>query len=189
MATDAQLKSAATPTPKRRWLQYSTRALLVVVTVLGVTLGIIHRRAERQRQAVAAIEAIGGRVHYEARVGWLEQTCPKDWACNVSIVYLEHTQVRDAELSILDGFPELRCLWLRGTHVSDAGVAHLGKLTGLEALGLQYTDLTDAGLIHLQGLTNLRVLYVMDTRVTDAGVSELQEALPNCLIGHSPASL
>jgi hypothetical protein len=188
MATDAQPEPIVKQTPEHRWLQYSTRALLIVVTVLGVTLGIVHRRAERQRQAVVAIEAIGGRVHYEARVGWLEQSCPKDWSCDVTIVYLEHTQMRDAELSLLDGFPKLRCLWLRGTHVSDAGFAHLEKLTGLEYLGLQYTDLTDVGLIHLRGLTKLRVLYVMDTRVTDAGVSELQDALPNCLIGHSQAT-
>jgi hypothetical protein len=65
MESEAQPETRATSKLKRRWLQFSTRALLAVVTVAGVTLGVIGQRAERQRKAVAAIKALGGDVVYE----------------------------------------------------------------------------------------------------------------------------
>jgi hypothetical protein len=50
--------------PDRRWAQLSLRTLLVIVTVLCVVLGMWIVPAERQRRAVAAIEAVGGSVEY-----------------------------------------------------------------------------------------------------------------------------
>ena len=51
-------------TPKRRWAQFSLATLLAVVTVLCVGLSLVIAPAERQRRAVAAIEALGGSVEY-----------------------------------------------------------------------------------------------------------------------------
>src|SRR5258708_658317 len=49
-------------TPKRRWAQFSLASMFVVVTVLCVWLSVVANRAHRQRDAVAAIEAVGGEV-------------------------------------------------------------------------------------------------------------------------------
>ena len=49
----------------RRWLQFSLRTLLVVMTAFTIPLGIIVNRAYEQREAVAAIEALGGAVIYD----------------------------------------------------------------------------------------------------------------------------
>jgi hypothetical protein len=50
---------------RRRWFQYSLRSFLVVLTALAVWLGVVVRRATEQREAVKAIEAIGGVVVYD----------------------------------------------------------------------------------------------------------------------------
>lgn len=50
---------------RRRWFQYSLRSFLVVVTALAVWLGVVVNRAREQREAVKAIEALGGSVMYD----------------------------------------------------------------------------------------------------------------------------
>jgi hypothetical protein len=51
-------------TPKRRWAQFSLATMFVAVTVLCVWLAVVVNRANRQRDAVAAIEALDGLVEY-----------------------------------------------------------------------------------------------------------------------------
>ena len=48
--------------PKRRWLQFSIRTVLLLVTLLCVGLSLWIAPAERQRRAVTAIETLGGAV-------------------------------------------------------------------------------------------------------------------------------
>ena len=58
MATDK-------PKTKRRWLQFSLRTMMVVVTVFCVWLGITAKRARDQKQAVEMIPGLPGLVYYE----------------------------------------------------------------------------------------------------------------------------
>ena len=55
--------------PKLRWLQFSIRTALLVVTLSCVGLAVWVASAERQRRAVAAIEALGGAVGYDDNEG------------------------------------------------------------------------------------------------------------------------
>ena len=59
----------------RRYLTFSLRTLFVLTTALAVWLGVIVNRAHRQREAVRAIEALGGTIEYERTAGpkWLRQ--------------------------------------------------------------------------------------------------------------------
>ena len=50
--------------PKRRWLQFSLRGLLLLMVVIAVPLGWRHR-VRQQRDAVAALEKAGCFVGYE----------------------------------------------------------------------------------------------------------------------------
>ena len=50
---------------RRRWLQFSLSSIFLLVTVLGVWLGIVVNQAREQREAVAAIKAAGGVVYYD----------------------------------------------------------------------------------------------------------------------------
>lgn len=51
--------------PSRCWFQYSLRSFLILLTALAVWLGVVVRRATEQREAVKAIEALGGAVIYD----------------------------------------------------------------------------------------------------------------------------
>lgn len=49
----------------RRWLQFSLRGFLVVLTTGCLWLGWKVERAREQREAVAAIKELGGTVYYD----------------------------------------------------------------------------------------------------------------------------
>ncbi len=51
--------------PRRRWMQFSLRGFLVVLTIGCLWLGWQVNRAREQREAVQAIEALGGVVVYD----------------------------------------------------------------------------------------------------------------------------
>lgn len=52
----------------RRYVTFSLRTLFVVLTALGVWLGVIVNRAREQQDAAAAIEALGGDAYYDWQV-------------------------------------------------------------------------------------------------------------------------
>jgi len=89
--------------------------------------------AERQRRAVAAIEALGGSVLYmhqqatneSSPIAFLRRWLPADYLDEVEQVYLVTNHVTDAGLAHLQGLTSLRELRLRGTQVTNAGVAKL----------------------------------------------------------------
>ncbi len=49
---------------KRRWLQFSLVSLLLVMTVLGLSLGLWTDRAQRQQQAAEVFRQKGWQIHY-----------------------------------------------------------------------------------------------------------------------------
>ena len=51
--------------PPRRWFQLTLRTALVVLTLACIWLGILMKRARDERAAVARIEQLGGRIHYD----------------------------------------------------------------------------------------------------------------------------
>ncbi len=60
-------------TASRRWLTFSLRGLLVVLTVVCLWLGRQVERARKQREAVDAIQAVGGTIEYD----WLRRGEPR----------------------------------------------------------------------------------------------------------------
>src|SRR4051794_14492552 len=62
-----------TPTPviapRRRWLQFSLRTLLIVISLFAGWLAVQVNRAHRSQAAIAAIRQFGGQVQYDYETG------------------------------------------------------------------------------------------------------------------------
>lgn len=149
------IEPTATPTPRRRWLQYSLRTLLVLVLLLSLPLAwfaLKIRKAERQRQAVDAIATLGGWVRYDYQFNssgvyiqgarppgpeWLRKLVGHDLFTHVTMVSLQ---------------PRYR-FSLAVNRIGDDALEHLRQFTELQRLSLLSTKVTDAGLEHLGGLS------------------------------------
>ncbi len=171
-----------TTKPRRRWLRFSLRTLLVVIAVGCVWLGSIANRAQKQRRAVEVITNLGGTVNYDyesdglkrpAYPAWLRNLLPQDYLTTVNTVRLSKSQITDDDLQILANLPDLVFLDLQGTKISDVGVRTLGILTKLRVLILNGTDCTDRGVESLKSLTNIFRLGLSGTKISDEGLSIL----------------
>ena len=188
----------------RRWLQFRLRTLLIAVLVLSLPLSwfaVRMEKARRQREAVAAIRRLGGRVHYEtmssapewardvlgvhsfldiaiasptAAFGDEEAKCLADLP-DIKGLQLGDVQITDAGLENLRGLTHLWKLYLNNMEITGTGLKHLKELPGLRMLVFVGTPVTDSGLQHLRGLTSLETLVLFNTEITDAGLANLRE--------------
>ncbi len=180
---------AAEPSSRscRRYLRFSLRGLIVLVLVIGCGLGWIVRSARIQREAVAAIQKVGGTVYYDwewahgSQIPNGKPWCPNWLVDRLGIDYIGHvTRVEMPNTSPvttiaqIGRLAQLEELDLPSAHVSDAAMVHLRGLKSLEVLNLLFTRITDAGLAPLADLTSLKTLYLDGTDVTDAGLGHFK---------------
>ena len=119
------------------------RIMVLPITVL-ITLCGCTDQAEVERQAVAAIQQLGGVVGIEDG--------------KVVGVALIGSRIDDTELARLKVLTEVRTLTVGGPGVTDAGLVHLSVLPGLRSLVLTGTQVTAEGVTQLkQALPNLEV--------------------------------
>ncbi|HUY90495.1 MAG TPA: hypothetical protein VMV10_17290 [Pirellulales bacterium] len=145
---------------RRRWLQFSLRTFLVLLTALAVWLGVASHRMREQREAVKAIETLGGTVAY-------------DWQYE----RLTDEVVFDRLPGKHPGAPA----WLRRLVGDDffqevVGVAFFRAPSGKS----EFQDEEIRRWIpHLQKFPKLRVLLI-DGSCSDEAMNELTKALPGC---------
>lgn len=117
---------------------------------------------QQQRTAAAAVEKLGGKVELNA-------------AGEVIKVDLNNAKITDADLKLLERFPELEWLDVRVTPIGDEGVAHIRGLKKLKFLNIARTNVGDKGLESLRGLTQLETLLMAHTKFTDGGLKNLEQ--------------
>lgn len=180
-----------TESPKcRRWFQFRLRTLLIAILVLSLPLswfGARLRKARRQREAVKAIERLGGSVTYEwelvppspsgiqprPNMSWLQILLGdenSDEMCSVSFYGHGFTDVQVRQLSL---FGNLTDVMLKDTRVTDAGLDELAGLTRLESLVIIEGEITDDGLRHLGRFSNLSDLVLIGTQFSNDGLKHL----------------
>jgi hypothetical protein len=86
------------------------------------------------------------------------------------------------EMNLREGDLRTTGLNLPGTQVKDADLVLLQALPTLETLRLKDTAVTDAGLEHCKALPRLRYLDLRGTQVTDRGIESLRRDLPGVKI-------
>lgn len=180
---------------RRKWLQFRLRTLLIAILALSLPLSwfaVRLQRARRQREAVAAIEGLGGNVQYERPQGKqhplflrLRDLLGQDFFDRVTLVYLQGN-VTNADLEHLTALLDLERLILRSTQITDDGLKHLQAVVSLRFLELISTSITDVGLTQLEALPNLQRLTIDDADVTPEGVEYFRESHPDWRIEYTP---
>jgi len=178
--------NAGTPRPRRRWLQFSLRSILVLTGVLAVLIAWLGPKfyfAYEQRQAVAAILASGGQVAYDYQAAgeqeppgpkWLRRLIGDDFFQRIDVVSFRGQNISDANLKSLSGMTDLHRLSIYSPIVTDAGLEHLKGVTGLRELYIT-ANVTDAGMVKLKPLTKLTTLAC--SRFPVKGKYQLADAL------------
>jgi uncharacterized protein YjbI with pentapeptide repeats len=148
-------------------------ALLALVPLIGMVgctkedLSNSQRRRLEQKDAVAELEAIGGKAHQVRRPQGTS------WSVNLSGVQL--TDEVFEHLRTLEYITELN---LSKTNVSDADMELINSREigfVLLKLDLSKTSVTDAGLDKLNDLFLLMDLNLTGTKVTPAGVERFKK--------------
>lgn len=97
------------PRPRRRWFQYSLRALLVLVFLVSLPLSWFSARLQQQ-QTVEVIERLGGSVAYDYH--WKGESTPgPEWARDLLGSYF---------------FADVGAVGLVGSEISDSATVHRG---------------------------------------------------------------
>ncbi|QDV38789.1 hypothetical protein [Tautonia plasticadhaerens] len=172
-------------TPRR--LRFSVRKGMALILVLGCTLGWIVHRADRQRDAVKAIERAGGEVLYDwqyrdgtMRSGgtpggpaWLARILGPHYFDTVTHVTLP-ARTTDADMGTVAALGWVERLILDPSGLSDAGLAQLDRMTGLRWLVIDHRAIdVDSRIMPLRAISRLHGLTLAGTDVSDAGVMRL----------------
>ena len=173
---------------KRRpkWLRFSLRTLLVVMTVLCVWLGWKVNAARRQKDAVEAITKAGGDVVFDYQIAlnppgtpalfkvlpnalppepdWLRATIGDDYFRKVVAVNLQlrngQPSIAESDLKRLTNLPDL----------IDVGLVRVRVVSDGSNLQRQ---INDADLETVGQLSRLRMLVVDHTDISGSGLSHL----------------
>ncbi len=189
------------PTPRRPWLRFSLRFLMLLVALIAIPLAWKMNRVHNQRAVVAEVMRLNGQIsyyHQRRRVKvarrtaeppgpkWLRGILGDEFFADVDSVSVDGEQVNDHTIRQIASLPHLKRLGIRSNSISDAGLKNLAGHSELESLSLNSSSLTDTGLRHLCGMTKLESLSLARTQCTTEGVSKLQKALPICKIQWYP---
>jgi len=178
---------------RRRWLPFGIGALLIAVTIAGVSwLGLGMPRARKQpetREATqspqmptalttARREALDAIQRLEVTVSFDEQkrVTAIEFRDSVGVWDVGRMDYRltDTDLAHLKWFPEVQVVSIPGWPTSDRGVQHLRGLRELRKLNLCGATITDAGLAHLADMTRLEELDLMWAPISGSGLEHLK---------------
>ena len=155
-------------TPRRRWLQFSLRGFLVVLTIGCLWLGWQVEGARKRGQAIDAILKAGGAVGYDGQeltIGG-QELARGPYAAIPNHFWLD-----------LLGVPAMVILDSRSGHLGAFG-SHLSNVRGLEHLHIQRGPADDE-LPHLYGIQGrCTIEFGTFCKPSDSALSRLQEALP-----------
>ncbi len=144
---------------KRPKWRVSLRSVLLIVTCFGTLLACFIQIGAPQRQAVAAIESIGGEVTYVSDLG--PSKSASSWLVNfVGREYFE------APFSVV----------LKGKHVDDAIVHHIADLPSLRHVKFDNARVSNEALLQLGDMRFIDTLFCCRSRIDQNLIDALHQA-------------
>ena len=160
----------------RRWWMWP-----LMFTAPALLLAVWFTQAWQRHQAVAALEALGGRVQYDYQIddhnqpvlahqladfAWLRELMGQDLLHRAVKIDLTTSVCRNPHLVNVQRLKSVRWLNLSGTKVSDVGLDHLAGQAALRWLDVRHTGVTDRRVRQLQqALPELEILYDRTTSI------------------------
>ena len=162
--------------------RYSARTLLVLVTIVGVTLGLLGREfSQAYREQAAYRELCRRGARGDDWPGWKEVFLGRRHAPIVQII-LPASLPLDEALPHLGHLDNLESVEVYAHRIDVDDLSALSELDWIDSLRLSSTELTDDAVPQLAQFHHLRWLYLDNTALTDSGFDRLQIALPECTI-------
>ena len=171
--------------PKRRWFQYSLRAVLAATLISGIAFGLVANHAHKRKSAVAVVRANGGTIEFgpDSVPTWYEKLFrqffgPETYQPVRLINMLTGGQIErdkkklpDDFLSQLSALPEIEFLGLENTEISESDWHNLSKFRKLKIIHLGNSNISDDGVKSLSELPELDTLSMSDTKgITDSAL-------------------
>lgn len=178
--------------PRRRFLQFSLRALLLLCSACAIGAAWIGNRAadyRRQNESRKKVEEAGGSV--QAKLAWpscvVDVVGDESWQEVSEVSFTpagfytaaeglhgyQFPVVSDETLAALTAFRQLRRLRIESPDITNESLRSIGALSSLESLSLPGARLTDAGVKHLTHLKHLRSLDLSGTAMGDPALVRL----------------
>jgi hypothetical protein len=162
-------------------LQFSLRALLVLMAVVAICLLPVMR----ERQKIGHEQSIVQRLQMYGAAGYYDWDCSsassseptvaeRILGSRVKALVLEGA-VSDAALSEISQLEMLEALSIRGREVTDITGRRLALLPRLKRLDLSQTAISNATIESIGSLPRLRVLEIYNTGIDDIGVAKIAE--------------
>jgi hypothetical protein len=181
-----QSPESPTPRPKRRWLQFNLRTLLVLTLVVGSGLGWVLNERRKNALLCADVNTLFKANCLVAcerdgfRFKWLDRLLGRIYLAVKGVSFepippVVHPMPEPFNLPM--GFEEFVYFVSDrrdGGTVTDSSTECFQRLTQLEFLNLSKSAITNNGLEHLKGLTRLSLLEFNNTAITDAGLEHLK---------------
>jgi hypothetical protein len=165
---------------KEGLLRFGLKSLFVLILILSLPLSWLaaeRNRKNAEREALAAIEKLGGRVQLSwtsegqdqpPGSTWLRFLLGDDFFVHATAVDLSHNpRVSDEDIRLLAQLPKVKQIDLRETFVSDDCLRWLVRLTDLEELNLLHTETTLAGTAELRWALPRRQIVLYEYTAND----------------------
>lgn len=172
--------------PHRRWFQFSTRGLLLLLTAVCAWLGYLTEAARRQRDAVAVL-APAAAIGYDdgsilsgpfwedkAPSGprrWLKECIGKEYVADVdTIVLFSEARITREHLKAINVLRSAHTLFLGNNEsVDDLLLRQIDGRCRVRQLHLCNTLITDATLQYIASLSRLELFCIDDTYIDGSG--------------------